>query len=115
MRNKVFHEKDKPLWYDVYAKFPPIEEPKFSIKPENIKVREIFYPEDIVRAKIHKEFSDKLGTLNLHVYENETMCQKWIKLYNGYIAQGMNEDTAFEELKKIVDGSNVSDMFKRTN
>lgn len=45
----VQHE-DRPIWYDVYAAFPPLEEPNFYRQPTTDSVKNIFYPEDAVRA-----------------------------------------------------------------
>lgn len=42
--------EDKPIWYDVYAAFPPKLEPRFDRTAPNIPVRNIFYAEDVVRA-----------------------------------------------------------------
>ena len=42
--------EEKPIWYDLYAAFPPMYEPTYGRKPSEIPVRQIFYPEDVVRA-----------------------------------------------------------------
>ena len=40
----------RPLWYDVYKRFPPKVEP-LAIRPEpKVSVKPIFYQEDILRA-----------------------------------------------------------------
>ena len=46
---------EKPLWFDVYAAFPPLREPVYRVpRPRYGKVKDvvppIFYPEDQVRA-----------------------------------------------------------------
>lgn len=46
---------EKPLWFDVYAAFPPLREPVYRVpRPRYGKVRDVvppvFYPEDEVRA-----------------------------------------------------------------
>lgn len=41
---------DKPIWYNVYAAFPPKLEPRFDRPVQNVPVRNIFYEEDICRA-----------------------------------------------------------------
>lgn len=56
MRSGVIKESKKPVWFDVYAAFPPKREPLY-VKPvrkvwrkteENVP--EIFYKEDQIRA-----------------------------------------------------------------
>ncbi|XP_064158196.1 28S ribosomal protein S23, mitochondrial isoform X2 [Anguilla rostrata] len=61
MRAGVLKEKDKPIWYDVYAAFPPKREPLY-VKPRTKvygkqaadTVPDIFYKEDAIRAFIEK-------------------------------------------------------------
>lgn len=50
LETKALHEK--PLWYDVYRKFPPEKEP-YSGRPEPPQdpIVEIVYEEDFERAK----------------------------------------------------------------
>lgn len=42
--------KKKPIWYDVYVKYPPFEEPTVLREKPDIPVNEIFYAEDLQRA-----------------------------------------------------------------
>lgn len=41
---------ERPIWYDVYKKFPPLIEPKFSQPQPTNPIKPIFYEEDILRA-----------------------------------------------------------------
>lgn len=50
LRGGAMKTEDKPIWYDVYAAFPPKLEPRFDRPAPNIPVRNIFYAEDVVRA-----------------------------------------------------------------
>lgn len=54
LHSGVITQSEKPIWYDVYAAFPPKREP-LHVKPTAFAktvqpVPEIFYPEDEVRA-----------------------------------------------------------------
>lgn len=56
MRAGVVKDSRKPVWFDVYAAFPPQKEPVY-VKPVRLvrqkteeKVPEIFYKEDQIRA-----------------------------------------------------------------
>ncbi|KAK6625086.1 hypothetical protein RUM43_005377 [Polyplax serrata] len=102
LRNGVISEVDKPLWFDIYTNFPPDREPEYNNPVDPNPVREIFYPEDKVRAKIHAAFQEKLGTINLSDSSRETNSQKWIKLFNNYILDGESEDGAVEKLKQEI-------------
>lgn len=44
--------EDKPIWYDVYAAFPPQLEPRYDRPAANINVKQIFYEEDVIRAYV---------------------------------------------------------------
>ena len=50
LRSGAIKPEDKPLWYDVYEAFPPKIEPQYGRKAPDITIRNIFYPEDIIRA-----------------------------------------------------------------
>lgn len=41
---------DKPIWFEVYAIFPPHQEPRYDRATPNIPLRPIFYEEDKIRA-----------------------------------------------------------------
>lgn len=56
LRAGVIKESKKPVWFDVYAAFPPTREPVY-VKPVRLvrqkteeNVSEIFYKEDQIRA-----------------------------------------------------------------
>ena len=44
--------KEKPLWYDIYEAFPPKHEPRYDPPKSDLPIREIFYPEDEIRAYV---------------------------------------------------------------
>lgn len=50
IQSKALNWEDRPIWYDVYAAFPPKEEPRFDRPAPNIKLRQIFYEDDKIRA-----------------------------------------------------------------
>ena len=50
MKSKAMNREDRPLWYDVMERFPPRVEPKFDRKTPTMEVKNILYPEDLIRA-----------------------------------------------------------------
>lgn len=50
MKGGALKPDDKPLWYDLYAAFPPKLEPRYDRVAPNITVKDIFYKEDLIRA-----------------------------------------------------------------
>ncbi|EEB16657.1 mitochondrial ribosomal protein S23, putative [Pediculus humanus corporis] len=89
---------EKPLWFDIYTKYPPIQEPLWNRPPLDIKVKEIFYEEDKIRAKVHKALKNKLTPFNLADNRNNNESELPIKLYQDYVSQGLTEDEAIQKL-----------------
>jgi small subunit ribosomal protein S23 len=81
LRSGALKEEDKPIWYDVYTAFPPKYEPKYDRPPPDVPLRNIFYPEDTIRAKFHKEHKS-LPAVNLSDQKIQTQTQKFISAYN---------------------------------
>lgn len=50
IKSGVLPRSEIPLWYPVYKAFPPKYEPEFKRPPLDIDVKEIYYPEDKIRA-----------------------------------------------------------------
>ncbi|XP_034173709.2 mitochondrial ribosomal protein S23 [Osmia lignaria lignaria] len=79
-KSKAITEESLPLWYNIYKTFPPKYEPRFDRPAPQKSVRNIFYEEDIVRAKFQKDVtlpaidlkSDKLSQTQLFyiIYAN---------------------------------------------
>ena len=44
--------KEKPVWYDVMAAFPPFVEPDLSREAEPGRVKKIVYSEDTIRRLV---------------------------------------------------------------
>ncbi|CAB0020785.1 unnamed protein product [Nesidiocoris tenuis] len=43
---------ERPLWYEVYQSFPPATPPRYDNPAPAGEIRKIFYPEDLIRAKV---------------------------------------------------------------
>lgn len=52
IKAKAMKYEDRPVWFDVYRAFPPMEDPYFHRKNKHKKAfaKQIIYPEDVVRA-----------------------------------------------------------------
>uniref|UniRef100_A0A1B0DRG0 Small ribosomal subunit protein mS23 n=1 Tax=Phlebotomus papatasi TaxID=29031 RepID=A0A1B0DRG0_PHLPP len=100
LKSGAMKPEDKPLWYEIYKAFPPKAEPRYDRPAPNTTVRDIFYPEDVVRAKFHK-LSKTLGTINLSDGKNKTHCQMFIDIYNK-----LKEDGALSE-EKILEAAQL--------
>ncbi|XP_016138031.1 28S ribosomal protein S23, mitochondrial-like [Sinocyclocheilus grahami] len=65
MRAGVIKHEERPIWFDVYAAFPPKREPLYekAVRPLKIhaadNVPDIFYKEDEIRAKFFEVSIDK--------------------------------------------------------
>lgn len=54
IRSGVMVQDDIPIWYLVYKRFPPKYEPHYSRPPLDIQVKDIYYPEDKLRASMKR-------------------------------------------------------------
>lgn len=50
LRTGAMKEADKPIWYEVYAAFPPRVEPKYERVVQTDEPINILYREDVIRA-----------------------------------------------------------------
>uniref|UniRef100_A0A8D9BN21 Small ribosomal subunit protein mS23 n=1 Tax=Cacopsylla melanoneura TaxID=428564 RepID=A0A8D9BN21_9HEMI len=105
LRAGAMDVKEKPIWYDVYRAFPPKIEPLFSKPIENVPLREIIYPEDSIRAKLHKTLGKKLPAYNLLDKTHPTVSQKIIiqTIQNQKENSSLTED---EALTKAIESYN---------
>ncbi|KAH8279693.1 hypothetical protein KR054_001693 [Drosophila jambulina] len=87
LRGGAVKAEDKPIWYDVYAAFPPKAEPRFDRPAPDIPVRNIFYAEDVVRAKLHKHNKPQ-ETINLLDHRRTTQSQHFVHIYQDLKSQG---------------------------
>lgn len=88
---------DRPIWFDVYKRFPPTVEPKFSRpKPEIKPIKQIFYKEDIIRAKIHSQ-GYGLGAVNMLNPSGETSTRRVVEHYKKLQFEGVPEDQILEK------------------
>uniref|UniRef100_A0A1L8E095 Small ribosomal subunit protein mS23 n=1 Tax=Nyssomyia neivai TaxID=330878 RepID=A0A1L8E095_9DIPT len=96
LRSGALKPEDKPLWYEIYQAFPPKVEPRYDRPAPNTEIRDIFYPEDVIRAKFHK-LSKAQGAFNLLDTRNKTHCQLFIGIYNELQKDGgLSEEKIFE-------------------
>ncbi|XP_013097958.1 small ribosomal subunit protein mS23 [Stomoxys calcitrans] len=96
LRSGAMKPEDKPIWYDVYAAFPPKVEPRFDRPAPQIAIKNIFYEEDKVRAKFHKS-QKQVEMISMFDRRRETQTQQFIKIYQGLKSQGaLDEEKIFE-------------------
>ncbi|KAF2356933.1 Ribosomal protein S23/S25 mitochondrial [Trinorchestia longiramus] len=98
LQSGVVKPEDKPIWYDVYKAFPPLEPPKYDRPIPYFTIKPIFYPEDVIRAKYYRKYGSR-DTLNL----NEAVpsrrvgfCQAFVEAYQQLEKE--KPDLAEEEL-----------------
>ncbi|XP_063061306.1 28S ribosomal protein S23, mitochondrial [Engraulis encrasicolus] len=109
IRAGVVKEKDKPIWYDVYAAFPP-KRPPLYVKPQTrvfVKtednVPEIFYKEDAIRAKFYETYGNGPKMIDLSRSTFVSSCQRFVEKYNELQSTGgFEEDALFEETSKAL-------------
>ncbi|XP_072271393.1 small ribosomal subunit protein mS23 isoform X2 [Pyxicephalus adspersus] len=108
LRAGVVKQNKKPLWYDVYAAFPPKREPTYVGPPKRRQkpvdnVSAIFYHEDAIRAKFYETYGN-LGMFDLKRRGHKSICQrfveKYVELQKSEVAE--SEDKLFEQTGKAL-------------
>ncbi|EEC00688.1 28S ribosomal protein S23, putative [Ixodes scapularis] len=93
---------ERPLWYDVYAAFPPIQEPDYYRKAPAAPVRNICYPEDTIRARFGRDFGQGPVADNLLNPAQTSLCQRFVERYQELSRQRpeLSEDAVYEAVKE---------------
>ncbi|KAK8746619.1 hypothetical protein OTU49_017108 [Cherax quadricarinatus] len=108
LKSGAMKPQDKPLWYNVYEAFPPKYEPCFDRPAPEVKIRKIFYPEDVIRAKFYKRYGS-YGTAQLSDQKpRPTVCQLFVKEYEHLQAKGsVPEDQLMQEAALALEAQGI--------
>ncbi|KAM4701393.1 small ribosomal subunit protein mS23 [Discoglossus pictus] len=106
LRSGVIKPNEKPVWYDVYAAFPPKREPVYEEPerrrrnlPDNIPA--ILYKEDVVRAKFYEAYGNGPRVFDLSRTNFKSACQRFVEKYTELEKQGeLDEEKLFQETGK---------------
>ncbi|XP_077168290.1 small ribosomal subunit protein mS23 isoform X2 [Paroedura picta] len=108
MRSGAIPKSKKPIWFDVYAAFPPLREPVYQeLRPRYGKVQEtiptIFYKEDEIRAKFYEAYGNGPKAFELSKLYFKSTCQRFVEKYTELQKQeDVDEDRLFEETGKAL-------------
>ncbi|XP_074094605.1 mitochondrial ribosomal protein S23 [Cotesia typhae] len=103
--------EDKPIWYDVYEAFPPKNEPRYDRVAPNIEISDIFYKEDIIRAKFQKEFGNNLR-FNIARNDTQSHTQRFISIYQDLEKTGVSGNELWEKALEDFNKENTSFQLK---
>ncbi|XP_038548153.1 28S ribosomal protein S23, mitochondrial isoform X1 [Micropterus salmoides] len=108
MRSGVVKPTEKPVWYDVYAAFPPKRD-QLHLKPhirpwtKQETVPEIFYREDGVRAKFYEQYGTGPRPIDLSKSNFVSACQRFVDKYTELQSNSeLGETALFEETGKAL-------------
>ncbi|XP_054084114.1 28S ribosomal protein S23, mitochondrial isoform X2 [Zeugodacus cucurbitae] len=94
--------EDRPIWFDLYTAFPPKLEPRFDRPASEVKIKNIFYAEDVARAKFHKTERQN-ETINLLDTKRRTQTQNFIQLYENLKTQNpLDEEKLYETAVELL-------------
>ncbi|XP_053973703.1 probable 28S ribosomal protein S23, mitochondrial [Hylaeus volcanicus] len=95
IKGGTMEESSIPVWYTLYEAFPPKYEPHYGRPGSQKPVRDIFYPEDLIRAKFHKDFKF-LPAMDL---KSNKICptQLFLAKYEHFKKDGFSEQEAYEK------------------
>uniref|UniRef100_A0A6I8NKX2 Small ribosomal subunit protein mS23 n=1 Tax=Ornithorhynchus anatinus TaxID=9258 RepID=A0A6I8NKX2_ORNAN len=99
---------EKPLWYDVYAAFPPLREPVFRrVRQRYGKAKalvpEILYQEDRIRAKFYSAYGSGPRAFELFNSNFKSTSQRFVEKYTELQNLGeTDEEKLFGETGKAL-------------
>ncbi|XP_050719244.1 28S ribosomal protein S23, mitochondrial-like [Eriocheir sinensis] len=98
LKSGAMKPQDKPIWYDVYEAFPPKYEPRYDRPPAKKEIRQIFYPEDVIRGKFYRKYGSP-GLINLSETSRRlSVCQLFVAEYERLQQDGsLTEEKLMEE------------------
>lgn len=108
MRAGVIKLEEKPIWFDVYAAFPPKREPLYEKPVRPLKnaadtVPEILYKEDEIRAKFFDVYGNGPRAFELLKPNFVSPCQKFVMKYSELESRGdVKPELLFEETAKAL-------------
>ncbi|XP_051534883.1 28S ribosomal protein S23, mitochondrial-like isoform X2 [Myxocyprinus asiaticus] len=109
MRAGVIKQREKPIWFDVYAAFPPKREPLYEKPVRQVKrhaadsVPEILYKEDEIRAKFFEVYGSGPRAFELLKPNFVSPCQKFVMKYSELESRGdIKPEMLFEETAKVL-------------
>ncbi|XP_030633373.1 small ribosomal subunit protein mS23 [Chanos chanos] len=111
MRAGVIKQSEKPVWFDVYAAFPPKRDPLY-VKParelrgkrsrEDV-VPDIFYKEDDIRAKFFEVYGNGPRAFDLSKANFVSTCQRFVEKYSELESRGdVEKEVLFHETAKAL-------------
>lgn len=109
MRAGVIKHEERPIWFDVYAAFPPKREPLYEkpVRPLKIHaadtVPEILYKEDEIRAKFFEVYGTGPRAFELLKHNFVSPCQRFVMKYSELESRGdVKPELLFEETAKAL-------------
>ncbi|XP_012526581.1 28S ribosomal protein S23, mitochondrial [Monomorium pharaonis] len=100
LKGKAVREEDMPLWVAVYEAFPPKYEPRYDRRLPKKPVKPIFYEEDLVRARFHRDQSFIPAT-NLANENVKSATQNFSSIYKTMRKEKeLSDDNAYEQAMK---------------
>ncbi|XP_042595650.1 28S ribosomal protein S23, mitochondrial [Cyprinus carpio] len=109
MRAGVIKHEERPIWFDVYAAFPPKREPLYekAVRPLKIHaadtVPEILYKEDEIRAKFFEVYGNGPRAFELLKPNFVSSCQRFVMKYGELESRGdVKPELLFEETAKVL-------------
>ncbi|CAD5110962.1 DgyrCDS316 [Dimorphilus gyrociliatus] len=96
MKSGALKYAERPLWYDVYAAFPPKTEPRIDRKHEVCEVKDILYIEDMARSKFYTEYGNP-DNLDLIDNNSSNVIQRFINKYMEFSPDDRYSEEAFDK------------------
>ncbi|CAG0920312.1 unnamed protein product [Notodromas monacha] len=118
IKSGAMKESEKPLWFEIYRNFPPRFEPRVDRQVPVAKesLRQIFYEEDIIRAKFYKRFRHvpaiHLNDARPGLTLSERFLSKYYEVTQRSENKGLGEDEVFDATIAAINSEEGIDLSK---
>jgi small subunit ribosomal protein S23 len=103
LRSGALKYEEKPLWYEIYKRFPPRTTPIYHREVPKDEVKTLLYSEDLIRARFFNEFTHNPDLVDLSDDNKKLLIsQRFIQKYNVIKTDKVSGDSAFDMAKSAL-------------
>ncbi|ESO97332.1 hypothetical protein LOTGIDRAFT_231528 [Lottia gigantea] len=106
LRSGALDPAERPIWFDVYHRFPPKVQPEYERPIPSQELRQIVYPEDLIRLNFYKIYGDS-DVIDLKNESKKTTCQLFVDKYIALLNTAEDKEDLFMKTAETLKGQGV--------
>jgi len=99
LKTGAMKEENKPIWLEIYKTFPPKYEPCYDRKTPASSIKQIFYSEDNIRARFHKDYKN-YSMVNLMDERSVSKTEHFLDIYKQLQRENIPEEELYDTAVK---------------